>query len=56
MTDPEETTMSNDLSHRDADDAHADDGPPTDAATDEVKADSAADGFAETAADEDAAG
>lgn len=27
--------------HRDADDAHADDAPPTDAASDEVKADAA---------------
>ncbi|GAA2068749.1 hypothetical protein [Microbacterium hatanonis] len=33
--------MSETTPRRDADDAHADDGPPTDALTDEVKADSA---------------
>ncbi|MFG6445377.1 hypothetical protein ACFXP7_08620 [Microbacterium sp. P06] len=45
----------NTIPQRDADDAKADDGPPTDAASDEVKADSAADALnGSTGADTDA--
>ncbi|MEW1833568.1 hypothetical protein [Microbacterium sp. NPDC079995] len=40
--------------HRDAEDAHADDAPPTDAASDEVKADAARAGQGESEHDDTA--